>query len=80
VRLALNVKKQGSSEFLKDAKDPRPTAVPELAPTAWVTVDAETLAEIDVLASTAQPADYALYAYDWTKPAEPGAGAASASQ
>jgi hypothetical protein len=80
VRLALNVKKQGSSEFLKDAKDPRPTAVPELAPTAWVTVDAETPAEIDVLASTAQPADYALYAYDWAKPAEPGAGGASASQ
>jgi hypothetical protein len=69
VRIALNVKKQGTAEFLRDAKDPRQTSVPELAPTAWVTVQEPTPVEVDVLAMTAQPADYTIYVYDWSNPA-----------
>lgn len=69
VRIALNVKKQGTTEFLRDKKDPRQTSVPELAPTAWVTVQEPTPVEIGVLAMTAQPADYTIYVYDWTNPA-----------
>jgi hypothetical protein len=65
VRVGLNVKKEGSAEFLRDAKDPRQTSVPELAPTAWVTVDKTTPVDIDVWSLTAQPADYVLHVYDW---------------
>jgi hypothetical protein len=69
VRIALNVKKQGTAEFLRDDKDPRQTSVPELAPTAWVTVKETTPVEIGVLAMTARPARYTVYVYDWSEPA-----------
>jgi hypothetical protein len=69
VRIALNVKKQGTAEFLRDDKDPRQTSVPELAPTAWVTVKEATPVEIGVLAMTARPARYTVYVYDWSEPA-----------
>jgi hypothetical protein len=78
VRIALNVKKQGTAEFLRDEKDPRKTSVPELAPTAWVTVKERTPVDIDVLGMTEQTAAYALYVYDWTDPTEIPAGEASA--
>ena len=70
IRIGLNVRKQGSSELLKDAKDPRQTSVPELAPTTWITVNEKTPVDIDVLGMTAQPAEYVLYIYDWINPAE----------
>ena len=80
VRIALNVNKQGTSEFLKDAKDPRPMSVSELAPTAWVTVSEETPVEINVLGWIDQPADYVVYVYDWTNPGEtPSATTSSAA-
>jgi Trypsin-like peptidase domain len=77
VRLALNVRKVGSDEFLRDAKDPRKSNVPELAPTAWVTVTEPTTVDIDISGLIALPAKYALYVYDWPSPA--GQSAAEAS-
>jgi hypothetical protein len=68
VMIALNVKKQGTAEFLRDEKDKRQTSVPELAPTAWVTVKEPTPVEIGVLGMTARPANYTLYVYDWSEP------------
>ena len=65
VRLALNIRKAGSDEFLRDAQDPRQKSVPELAPNAWVTVKEPTTVEIDVSGLIAQPAKYVLYVYDW---------------
>lgn len=77
VRLALNIRKAGSDEFLRDAQDPRQESVPELAPNAWVTVKEPTTVEIDVSGLIAQPAKYALYAYDWDSQAGPPAAEAS---
>ena len=77
VRLALNVRKAGSDEFLRDAKDPRKSNVPELAPTAWITVTEPTTVDIDISGLIALPAKYALYVYDWTSQA--GQSAAEAS-
>jgi hypothetical protein len=68
VMIALNVKKQGTAEFLRDEKDKRQTSVPELAPTAWVTVKEPTTVEIGVLGMTERPASYTLYVYDWSEP------------
>ena len=65
VRLALNVRKAGSDEFLRDAQDPRQESAPELAPNAWVTVKEPTTVEIDVSGLIAQPAKYTLFVYDW---------------
>jgi hypothetical protein len=77
VRLALNIRKAGSDEFLRDAQDPRQESVPELAPNAWVTVKEPTTVEIDVSGLIAQPAKYALYVYDWNSQAGQPAAAAS---
>ncbi len=77
VPVGLNVKKEGSAEFLRDAKDPRQASVPELAPTAWVTVDETTPVDIDVWSLTAQPADYVLRVYDWDSQAGQAAEASS---
>jgi len=80
VRLALNVRKAGSDEFLRDAKDPRQTSVPELAPNAWVTVTEPTTVDIDISGLISQPAKYALYVYDWDSQAgQPAAEASTAA-
>lgn len=80
VPIALNVNKQGISEFLRDAKDPRPMSVSELAPTAWVRVSEESPVEINVFGWIDQPADYVLYVYDWINPREgPSATTSSAA-
>ena len=51
--------------------------MPELAPTAWVTVDKTTPVDIDVWSLTAQPADYVLHVYDWDSQAGQAAEASS---
>ncbi len=68
VLIGINIKKKGTSEFLRDAKDPRKTNEPELAPTAWLTVKEKTPVEIDVGSLTSQPAEYVLRAYIWDEP------------
>jgi hypothetical protein len=77
VRLALNVRKAGSDEFLRDAKDPRQESVPELAPNAWVTVTEPTKVEIEISGLISQPAKYALYVYDWDSAGVPAAADAT---
>lgn len=80
VRLALNVRKAGSDEFLRDAQDKRQESVPELAPNAWVTVTEPTIVEIDISGLISQAAKYALYVYDWDGPAgQPAAEASTAA-
>jgi hypothetical protein len=80
VLIGINVKKKGTSEFLRDAKDPRKTNEPELAPTAWLTVTETTQVEIDVDSLTSQPAEYVLRAYIWDEPNSGAAAAATAPQ
>ena len=80
VPVGINVKKQGTSEFLRDAKDPRQTSELELAPTAWVTVPEPTTIEVIVWSLVTQPANYVLHAYSWEQPkSSPAADAASAA-
>ena len=77
VPIGINVKKHGTSEFLRDAKDPRQTSELELAPTAWVTVSEPTTLDVIVWSLVAQPAKYELYAYAWPAPKpKPSAGTA----
>jgi Trypsin-like peptidase domain len=79
VPVGINVKRQGSAEFLRDAKDPRQTSELELAPTAWVTVPEPTTIEVIVWSLVTQPANYVLHAYRWEQPTpSPAADAASA--
>jgi hypothetical protein len=76
IPIALNVKKQGTSDFLGAKADtqqaPGTAQAPGsgLAPTVWVTVDDKTQVEVNVFSMIADPADYDLYVYDWVKPAE----------
>jgi hypothetical protein len=79
VLIGINVKKKGTSEFLRDEKDPRKTNEPELAPTVWLTVKEKTPVEIDVGSLTSQPADYVLRAYIWDEPNPAGPSAADAA-
>ena len=65
VPIGINVKKEGTDEFLRDAKDPRQSSELELAPTAWVTVSEPTTLEIIVWSLVTQPAKFALHAYSW---------------
>ena len=75
--IGINVKKKGTSTYLRDAKDARQTLERELAPTAWVTVTEPTTLEITVWSQTPQPADYELFAYEWPLPKpEPSAATA----
>ena len=71
--IGINVRRQGTSEFLRDAKDPRQTSEPELAPTAWVTVPEPTTLEVVVWGLLKGPAQYTLYAYSWEQPKPPSA-------
>jgi V8-like Glu-specific endopeptidase len=68
VPIGINVKKEGTDQFLRDAKDPRQSSELELAPTAWVTVTEPTTLEIIVWSLVAEPAKFALHAYSWEEP------------
>ncbi len=68
VPIGINVKKEGTDQFLRDAKDPRQSSELELAPTAWVTVSEPTTLEIIVWSLVAQPAKFALHVYSWEEP------------
>ncbi|MET0688240.1 MAG: trypsin-like peptidase domain-containing protein, partial [Methyloceanibacter sp.] len=64
VPISITVKRKGTEEFVRDAKDPRQVNEPELAPTAWVTEPMEL--EISVWSLTELPANFELKVYDWT--------------
>ena len=70
IPVGINVKNKSTSEFLRDAKDPRQTSELELAPTAWVTVEEPTTLEVIVWSLVSKPTDaeYALHAFEWTAP------------
>lgn len=73
IPIALNVKREGTTEFLRDKADSPEAAGPEqapLAPTTRVTVDKETDVDVNVFGMITEPAEYELYVYDWVKPAE----------
>ena len=73
IPIALNVKRQGTSEFLGDKSVPPEAAGAEqapLAPTTRVTVDKETEVDVNVFGMITEPTDYELYVYDWVKPGE----------
>jgi hypothetical protein len=73
IPIALNVKKQGTSEFLSEKADRPDAEGPEqapLAPTVRVTVDQQTQVDVNVFGMITEPAEYELYVYDWVKPAE----------
>jgi hypothetical protein len=78
VPIGINVKKKGTDEFLRDAKDPRQSSELELAPTAWITVTEPTPLEVIVWSLVTQPAKYALHAYTWDEPTTPAAGSPTA--
>jgi hypothetical protein len=77
VPIVINVKKQGTSDYVRDKLDPRVTNEPELAPTAWVSEPMD----IDIVVSTRTelPAEYELMVYDWPQPQPPSAQADSAT-
>ena len=79
VPVGINIKKKGTSGFLRDAKDPRQTSEPELAPTAWVRVPEPTAIEVIVWSLVTQPAKYELRAYSWAEPKSPPSPAADAA-
>ena len=68
VPVGINVKQQGTSKFIRDAKDPRQSSELELAPTAWVTVPEPMTLDVIVWSLVAQPARYVLHAYSWEEP------------
>jgi hypothetical protein len=80
VPIGINVTAKGTTEFLRDAKDPRKTSERELAPTAWVTVSKPTDLEVSLWSFTERPAEYVLYAYRWKLPDATGAADAATSQ
>jgi len=79
VPIGINVKQQGTSKFLRDAKDPRQSSELELAPTAWVTVPEPMTLDVVVWSLVTQPAKYELHAYSWDEPKSPPAPAADAA-
>jgi V8-like Glu-specific endopeptidase len=79
VPIAINVKKAGTDEFLRDARDPRQSSEPDQAPTAWVTVSEPTKLEITVWSLTRLPAKFSLRAFTWEEPKTPRAGSQPAT-
>jgi hypothetical protein len=82
VPIGINIKKEGTDEFLRDAKDPRQSSELELAPTAWVTVSEPTTLDVIVWSLVTQPAKFTLHAYSWEDPktsSAPEAGSPSAT-
>ncbi len=78
IPIALNVKKHGTSEFLRDKTDAAGPGQAPLAPAARVTVDQETEVDVNVFGMISEPAGYELYVYDWVKPEEKPSADASA--
>ena len=68
VPIGINIKKEGTDQFLRDAKDPRQSSELELAPTAWITVTEPTPLDVIVWSLVTQPAKFALHAYSWEEP------------
>jgi S1-C subfamily serine protease len=68
VPIGINIKKEGTDQFLRDAKDPRQSSELELAPTAWITVTEPTTLDVIVWSLVTQPAKFALHAYSWEEP------------
>jgi Trypsin-like peptidase domain len=68
VPIAINVKKNGTDEFLRDAKDKRQSSEPDPAPTAWVTVSEPTKLDVTVWSLTKLPAKFSLHAFTWEQP------------
>ena len=79
IPIALNVKKHGTSEFLRDKADAASPEQAPLAPAAQVTVDQQTEVDVNVFGMISEPADYVLYVYDWVKPEEKPSADASAT-
>ena len=79
VPIGINVKQQGTTKFLRDAKDPRQSSELELAPTAWITVSEPMTLEVIVWSLVTQPARYVVHAYSWDEPKSPPPAAAAAS-
>jgi hypothetical protein len=77
VPIGINLKKQGTSDYVRDKLDPRQTSEPELAPTAWVSEPMD----LDIVLSTRTelPAEYELMVYDWAQPQPPSEQAGSAT-
>jgi hypothetical protein len=63
VPIGINVKREGTEKFLRDAKDPRQSSELELAPTAWVTVTEPTKLDLIVWSLVGRPARFDLHAY-----------------
>ena len=72
VPIGISIKQNGA--FVREAKDPRKSFEPELAPTAWVTVTEKANLDVVVWGQISQPAGYVLHVYRWKIP---GAGAQS---
>ena len=68
VPIGINVKRDGTDEFMRDAKDPRQSSELELAPTAWITVTEPATLDVIVWSLVTQPAKFALHAYSWEEP------------
>ncbi len=68
VPIAINVKKSGTDEFLRDAKDDRKSSEPSQAPTAWVTVSEPTTLDVTVWSLTRLPAKFSLRQFTWEQP------------
>jgi hypothetical protein len=68
VPIAINVKKAGTDEFLRDAKDDRQSSEPAQAPTAWVTVSEPTKLDVTVWSLTRLPAKFSLRVFTWEEP------------
>lgn len=68
VPIAINVKKSGTDEFVRDAKDDRQSSEPSQAPTAWVTVNEPTKLDVTVWSLTRLPAKFSLRLFTWDAP------------
>lgn len=68
--MGLSVRKEGTSDQLRDVKDPQQTNERELAPTEWVTVKESTTADVQG-SFTGMPAAYVLCVYTWMHPPMP---------
>jgi hypothetical protein len=77
VPIVINLKRHGTSDYVRDKMDPRETNDHGLAPTAWVSEPMD----LDIIVSTRteMPAEYELKVYDWARPQPPSAQAGSAS-
>ena len=68
VPIAINLKKAGTDQFLRDAQDKRQSSEPDQAPTAWLTVSEPTTLDVTVWSLTSLPAKFSLSAFTWEEP------------